>query len=253
MSGLAVVTGGARGLGLGIGRALLARSVVDRVVAWDLSPDQAPEDRTDGISVVACDVQVEASVRACYEALGEVPTVLVNNAGGGRFDREPDPDAVPFDPFAPVEAWRETVDLNLTAGHIVTRVVGPNLQRGAAICNVASIAGQTPNALYAYAAAKAGVIHWSRCLALALAPKGIRVNSVAPGFIYTRAWQAMAPDKALFDAVVGGRVPLGTEQSAQDIGETVAFLCSSAASQITGQCLAIDGGATLGQPLVGGS
>jgi NAD(P)-dependent dehydrogenase (short-subunit alcohol dehydrogenase family) len=247
-----VVTGGARGLGLGIGRALLDAAVVDRVVAWDLHPDQAPEEITPGLAVVGCDVQVEASVRACFEALGETPTVLVNNAGGGRFDREPDPDALPFDPFGPVEAWRESVDLNLTAAHIVTRVVGPHLQRGAAICNVASIAGQTANALFAYAAAKAGIIHWTRCLALAVAGRGVRVNAVAPGFIYTRAWQALAPDKALFDAVVGGRVPLGTEQSATDIGQAVAFLCSAAAGQITGQCLAIDGGATLGQPLVGG-
>src|SRR5207247_849000 len=83
-------------------------------------------------------------------------------------------------PFGPVDAWRDTVDLNLTSAFIVTRCIGPRLTRGAAICNTASIAGVMPGRLYAYGAAKAALIHWTKSLALSLAPEGIRSNAGAP-------------------------------------------------------------------------
>ncbi len=248
MTRVALVTGGARGLGVGICRALIARGVVERVVAFDLDPGDAPAD----VEAVACDVQDEVSVRAAYAGLGLVPDVLVNNAGGARMDAPSAAELQPFEPFAPIETWRQTVDLNLSSAHLVTRVIGPDLQRGAAICNTSSIAGIIPGSLFAYGAAKAGLIHWTKSLALALAPKGIRVNAVAPGLIYTRLWEALAPDRAGFDAAVRTLVPMGTEQTATDIGEAVAYLCSPAAAQVTGQVIAVDGGATLGRPPLGG-
>jgi NAD(P)-dependent dehydrogenase (short-subunit alcohol dehydrogenase family) len=244
MRRVALVTGGARGLGLGICRTLIARGVVERVVALDLDPTDAPAD----LEAVACDVQDETSVRAAFDALGLVPDVLVNNAGGARMDGPADSELVPFDPFAPMETWRQTIDLNLSSAHLVTRVVGPHLQPGAAICNTASIAGIMPGSLFAYGAAKAGLIHWTKSLALALAPRGIRVNAVAPGLIYTRLWETLAPERSAFDAAVKMLIPMGTEQTAVDIGEAVAYLCSAAAAQVTGQVIAIDGGATLGRP-----
>ena len=179
------------------------------------------------------------------EAIGVVPTVLVNNAGGGRIDPTR-ADINPFDPFGPVDLWREQVDLNLTAAYVVTKVVGPTLERGAAICNTASIAGLMPGPLFAYGAAKAGLIHWTKSLALALAPRGIRVNAVAPGFIYTRLWEQLAP-REMFDQMVKGTVPLGTDQTPDDIANAVAFLCSERAAQITGQVIAIDGGTNVGR------
>jgi NAD(P)-dependent dehydrogenase (short-subunit alcohol dehydrogenase family) len=228
-------------------RALLADGVVDRVAVLDLDVDLEGAAVPADVTLHACDVTDEGAVRGVVESLGEVPTVLVNNAGGGR--AHPDrTDAIPMDPFGPVDLWRETVDLNLTAAHVVTRVVGPTLERGAAICNTASIAGQTPNPLYAYGAAKAATIHWTRSVALALAPRGIRVNAVAPGFIYTRLWSQIVP-KEMFDMMVGTAVPLASEQTADDIAAAISFLCSSRAGQITGQVLAIDGGATLGRPM----
>ncbi|MBK9178537.1 MAG: SDR family oxidoreductase [Acidimicrobiales bacterium] len=241
MAGLGLVTGGARGIGRGIAEALVADGVVSRVVVLDLDPDEVP-----GAEVYACDVTDEDAVRACVDDLGVVPRVLVNNAGGGRVDPSRT-DVVPFDPFGPVDLWRDQIDLNLTAAHVVTRVVGPRLEPGAAICNTASIAGLVPNQLFAYAAAKAGLIHWTRCLALALAPRRIRANAVAPGFIYTRLWQQLLPDKSMFDAMVGGAVPMGTEQTPAEIAATVSFLCSDRAGQVTGQVVAIDGGSALGR------
>jgi NAD(P)-dependent dehydrogenase (short-subunit alcohol dehydrogenase family) len=241
MPGLAIVTGGARGIGLGIVRALLDQRVVDEVAVLDRDPDDISEAK-----VYRCDVTDEASVREAVGAIGAVPRVVVNNAGGG----EARTDVLPFDPFAPVDFFRAQVDLNLIAAHVVTRVVGPTLQRGAAICNTASIAGVMATPLFAYGAAKAGLIHWTKSMALALAPSGIRVNAVAPGFIYTRLWEQMAVGtREIFDTAVKGAVPLGTEQTPDDIANAVAFLCSERASQITGQVIAIDGGASTGRPL----
>jgi NAD(P)-dependent dehydrogenase (short-subunit alcohol dehydrogenase family) len=110
--------------------------------------------------------------------------------------------------------------------------------------------------LAAYAAAKAGVISYTRSLALQLGPLGIRVNAVAPGLIYTRIWEELGAaigggqDKArsAFENAVRTLTPLGREQTPDDIGLTVAWLCSERATNITGQIVAVDGGITLGRP-----
>ncbi len=243
MSGFAIVTGGARGIGAAIAAALLAGGEVDHVAAFDL--DISGADAPAGVTLHQCDVTDEAQVRNVVASLGRTATVLVNNAGGGKPHPERT-DNSPGDPFGPVDLFRESLDLNLTSAHVVTRVVGPTMASGAAICNTASIAGLMPNALFAYGAAKAGLIHWTKCMALALAPRGIRVNAVAPGFIYTRLWEQMLP-RQVFDQMVGVAVPMASEQTPAQIADSVAFLCSRRAEQITGQVIAIDGGSILGR------
>lgn len=250
MSGLAIVTGGARGIGLAIVEALLDQEVVDRVASFDLIAGDS-----DRASSHTCDVTDEESVRAAYAEVGEVPTVLVNNAGGGKLDdidggSQADRPSDAFDPFGSVESFRDMVDLNLTSAHIVTRVIGPDLQAGAAICNTASIAGLTPGQLYSYGAAKAGLIHWTKSMARTLAPKQIRVNAVAPGIIRTRLWEAMMPDDDTYSTMIDTIMPMQQDQSPADIADTVAFLCSDRAKQVTGQIVAVDGGLTLGAPFV---
>jgi NAD(P)-dependent dehydrogenase (short-subunit alcohol dehydrogenase family) len=125
---------------------------------------------------------------------------------------------------------------------------------GGAVCNTSSIVGMlaTPF-LAAYAAAKAAVISYTRTLALQVGPKGIRVNAVAPGLIYTKVWEDLGaaigggPERArgTFDMTVRTLTPLGREQTPQD---TVAFLCSDRAANIIGQVVAVDGGIELGRP-----
>jgi NAD(P)-dependent dehydrogenase (short-subunit alcohol dehydrogenase family) len=144
--------------------------------------------------------------------------------------------------------------------YLVSREVAPRMKSGGAICNTSSIAGQQASpVLAAYAAAKAGVISYTKSLALQLGPSGIRVNAVAPGLIYTKVWEDLgaalgggdANARATFDAVVRQLVPLGREQTQADIGRTVAWLCSDKAINVTGQVIAVDGGITLGQARIG--
>ena len=250
MPGLGIVTGGAQGIGSAIVDALLDQGIVERVAVFDLQPE-ALGSPPPSVTVHRCDVTDEASVRAAYDDVGEVPTVLVNNAGGGdigTIERGADANApVPtsFDPFAPVEDFRRMVDLNFTSAHIVTRVVGPDLSAGAAICNTASIAGQGPTTLFSYGAAKAALIHWTGSMAKALAPRRIRVNAVAPGIIRTRLWVSLQPDDDAYDAMIKDIMPMNEDQKPSDIADAVAFLCSARAGQITGEVIRIDGGLTL--------
>ncbi|HXW85118.1 MAG TPA: SDR family oxidoreductase, partial [Candidatus Binataceae bacterium] len=108
--------------------------------------------------------------------------------------------------------------------------------------------------LAAYGAAKAAVIAYTKTLALQLGGRGIRVNAVAPGLIYTPLWEQLGAAigggdtraRTTFESIVQQMVPLGREQTTDDIGRTVSFLCSERAQNVTGQVVAIDGGITLG-------
>jgi NAD(P)-dependent dehydrogenase (short-subunit alcohol dehydrogenase family) len=158
--------------------------------------------------------------------------------------------------------WDETLGQNLRTTFLVTKHAVPYLrQQGGAIINVASIAGLVASpALAAYAAAKAGVISFTKSMALELAPSDIRVNAICPGFLYTRAWEGMATLMArsnpafagmtarqVFEAIVKNGVPMGREQTPEDIGNLAAFLASDLARNITGQWISVDGGITLRQ------
>jgi len=245
---VAIVTGGARGIGLAIVHALLDQDVVDRVAIFDLLDDAVDDER---ITVHKCDVTDADSVRAAYAQVDAAPLVLVNNAGGDPGGGDPGRGLAGTDngPFSDTELFRRMVDLNFTSAHVVTAVVGPDMANGASICNTSSIAGQMGTGLYAYGAAKAAIINWTMSMARVLGPKGIRVNAVAPGIIRTFLWEQMQPDVDQYKDMVAARTPLLTDQSPEDIANAVAFLSSARASSITGQTLAVDGGLTAGPPI----
>ena len=150
--------------------------------------------------------------------------------------------------------------INLRTTFASTKAAIPHLSRGSSIINIASIAALMPSvSMPAYGAAKAGVIHLTKTLASQFAPRGIRANAICPGYLWTRAWEMIASQiknanpayegltaRQIFEDVVQNSVPLGTEQTPEDVGHLAVFLASDKAQNITGQAFTIDGGATLG-------
>jgi len=264
----AIVTGGARGIGAGIARVLASQGA--RVAVLDLDGPEAEKTAaslpTPGMAA-ACDVAVEAdtakAVRSVVERFGGLD-VVVNNAGVGRGPgvSQTTPQSLGTGTLSAAQ-WDEYLSQNLKTTFVTTSVALPYLKTrgGGAIVNIAAIAGLVASPrLPAYAAAKAGVISLTKSLALEYAPHDIRVNAICPGFLWTRAWEGLAaalqrsvPEYAALDPrgvfleVVKRGVPLGREQTPQDIGQLAAFLASDAARNITGQWIAVDGGITLRQ------
>lgn len=266
---VAIVTGGARGIGEGIVRALAGMGA--QVAVFDLDGDQAAkaagslDNGSVGMAVDCAEEEaVDAAVRKVVEEYGRLD-IMVNNAGAGR---------APLDPALfetrrwgtglaaqTQEAWDETIAQNLRTTFVGSKAAIPFIEKqgAGAIVNIASIAGLGASpALAAYAAAKAGVINLTKSMALELAPKNIRVNAICPGFLWTRAWEGIATvmqqtnpalanstARDIFLDVVKRGVPLGREQTPADIGNLAAFLCSDLALNITGQAISVDGGITL--------
>ena len=266
---VAIVTGGARGIGEGIARAMARDGAKVAIVDLDGVQAAATADSLGNGSIgFACDVadheDASAGVKRVAEQFGRLD-IVANNAGAGR---GPMPEEVPANfrgGITTVEAagWDETLGQNLRTTFLVTKAAVPYLREagGGAIVNVASIAGLVASpALAAYAAAKAGVISFTKSMALELAPSDIRVNAICPGFLYTRAWEGMATMMAksnpafagmsgreVFQQIVANGVPMGREQTPEDIGNLASFLASERARNITGQWISVDGGITLRQ------
>jgi NAD(P)-dependent dehydrogenase (short-subunit alcohol dehydrogenase family) len=266
---LAIVTGGARGIGAGIARVMASQGA--RVAILDLDGLEA-EKTVAALPVpglaLACDVAAEADADKAVQLVVERfrgLDIVVNNAGVARGARDPNVPQATGGLGAEMSAatWDEYLSQNLRTTFVTTKAALPHLKArgGGAIVNIASIAGLVASPrLPAYAAAKAGVISLTKSLALEYAPHDIRVNAICPGFLWTRAWEGLAaaikqrtPEYAALDAhgvfleVVKRGVPLGREQTPEDIGQLAAFLASDAARNITGQWMAVDGGITLRQ------
>jgi NAD(P)-dependent dehydrogenase (short-subunit alcohol dehydrogenase family) len=269
---VAIITGGARGIGSGIARVMAGQGA--RVAILDLDGAEAEKTAAslpEQSMGMACDAALEAdamrAVQTVVERFGGAD-ILVNNAGAGRGPLDPTVTRATggsggrVDDMT-VESWDEQLAQNLRTTFVMSKAVVPHLKArgGGAIINIASIAGLVASpGLPAYAAAKAGVISLSKSMALDYAPHDIRVNAVCPGFLWTRAWEGLAtgmkqaiPQYAeldprdIFLEVVKRGVPLGREQTPEDIGELAAFLGSTAARNITGQWISVDGGITLRQ------
>ncbi len=265
---IAIVTGAARGIGAGIATCLAREGA--RVAILDLDGAEAEKMAASlgaGHIGLACDVAEEAEAKAAIdrivEQLGGLD-ILVNNAGGGR-DMGTTSAGDGVGGLTGIEGhtqerWDEQLSTNLRTTFAATKAGLPHLkQRGGSIVNIASIAGLTPNtSITAYAAAKAGVISFTRSTALEGARHDIRANAICPGFLWTRAWEGLATGmkmrvpqfsdmtpRQVFEQVVQNGVPLGREQTPEDIGNLAAFLCSPGARNITGQVISVDGGITL--------
>jgi NAD(P)-dependent dehydrogenase (short-subunit alcohol dehydrogenase family) len=260
---VAIVTGGARGIGAGIARCLAAEGA--RIAILDLDGNEAEATaKTLGVEAfgLAADVSQEVAAR---EATDQVVArfgrldILVNNAGGGG----PNGMRSIGNPFTNVDqvGWDESLALNLRTTFAATKAAIPHLQRrgGGTITNIASIGGLIPSVqIPAYGAAKAATIGLTKTLALELGAHNIRVNVICPGYVWTPAWEMMAAGlkmrvpayaelapREIFLNIVKQITPLGREQTPEDVGKLAVFLSSDDAVNLTGQVIAVDGGITL--------
>lgn len=237
MSRTAIVTGAARGLGAAIcQRAVRAGyrvGVLDLVLAdCETFARSLPGS---GHVALQADVRDEHQVRAAFDAFGDVPDLVVNNAG-----------IVRFRPLLEqsVDDWRTVLDINLTGTYIVAREAGQRMVRrgSGVIVNLSSLNALSPGPnAGAYPAAKAGVASLTEHLSLELGPSGVRVNCVAPGFIDGGMSAPLFADPRV-RALRGGGVPLRRLGTVEDVANAVLWLASDEAGYITGHQLAIDGG-----------
>lgn len=241
---VAFITGGGSGIGAASAR-LLAREGA-RVVLVDLSGDAAAAVAAEaGGTAIQADVahraEIEHAVADTVAAHGRID-ILFNNAGIGSFGKTPDLD---------VETWERVIAIDLNAVFYACRAAIPHMPRpGGVIVNTASISGLGGDyGFTAYNAAKAGVINYTRSLAVDHAREGIRANALCPGLIETplTANSAMLPG---LDEHWRDVIPMGRAGTPEEMAEVVAFLASDAASYITGAMIAADGGQTAwtGQP-----
>ncbi len=234
---VAVVTGGGAGIGRGIARAFAAFGA--SVAIWERDPESAESaaEEIGGLGLVT-DVrdstEVDTALARTTTELGPV-RILVNNAGG-----------VFFSPMLETSenGWDALYRANLRHVILCTQRVARSMVEagsGGSIINVTSIEGVRAAPGYAaYAAAKAGVINFTKTAALELAPHGIRVNALAPDITLTEGMVSVAPPGA--EERFGFTVPMGRAGHVDEMGGAAVFLAGSMSSYVTGQTIHVDGG-----------
>jgi 3-oxoacyl-[acyl-carrier protein] reductase len=229
---VALVTGGSRGIGRAIALEL-GRAGASVVLGYRNGRQEAEQVAAEiGGRAVQADVSDPGSARSLVEEAGDID-ILVNNAGitrDGLLARMPDED------------WRDVIETNLSSMFYTCRAAARPMmkRRGGSIVNVSSIVGVHGNPGQTnYAAAKAGIIGFTKSLARELGSRGVRANVVAPGYVSTRLTDVL-PQEAQ-DAMLGA-TPLGRLGDPEDVAGAVRFLCSDEASFITGEVLLVDGG-----------
>lgn len=237
----ALVTGGTRGIGRAIAGELLTLGARVMLVARSQADiDAAVGELGDRVTGVAADVTQPADrARIVEHVAAQGPLhVLVHNAGSNVRSRLIDYDDATIE---------RLLALNLTAPVLLSRDLHPALRAagGASVIHVSSIAGLValPTGV-AYAAAKAGLAQVARTLALEWARDGIRVNTVAPWYTRTPLVEPVLSRPEMLAAILG-RTPLGRIAEPAEVATVVAFLAMPAASYVTGQCLAVDGGMSI--------
>ena len=229
---LALVTGASRGIGRAIA-VELARAGAEVVVGYRSGADEAEElAKAIGGHAVQADVSDPEQAARLVEEAGDIE-ILVNNAGltrDGLIARMSDDD------------WRTVIDTNLGGVFHTCRAAARGMmrRRAGSIVNLTSVVGIHGNPGQTnYAASKAGIIGFTKSLARELAPRGVRANAIAPGYIET-ALTDVLPDEV--QQAILANTPLARLGTPEDVAGAVRFLCSDEASFVTGVVLLVDGG-----------
>jgi 3-oxoacyl-[acyl-carrier protein] reductase len=229
-----VIVGGASGIGRAVAFALAADDC--RVIVADRNTEGAravAAELDDPHTAATVDVTDEASVRELFEQAGALD-VVVNCAGFSGLGLITE---------LPVEEFRSVIDVCLTGSFIVIKHAAPRLCDGGALVSISSLNGRQPAAaMSAYCAAKAGLSMLTQVAALELAPRGIRVNAVAPGFVHTPLTEPATHIPGVVEEYLEN-TPLGRAGTPEDVADAVVFLCK--APWLTGEVLDLNGGAHL--------
>ena len=235
-----IVTGGGRGIGRGMAEGLYRHGATVVLTGRTLSVlEEAATAMGDRAYGIACDVSKEAEVLALRDAVvarsGKID-VLVNNAGVNPIFKTIERTSL--------EEWQNIIDINLTGIFLCCKYLGGAIGEGGSVINVSSVAGHAglPRSV-PYCGSKGGVEMMTKALALDWAKKGVRVNTLAPGWVDTDLTHGLLEHdvhgKRLLD-----RTPLGRFARPIDMAGGVVFLASDASAFMTGQSLVIDGGWT---------
>lgn len=242
---VALVTGARRGLGraMAIAMARAGAEVAVNDIADGVAEAEAVAEEIRALGrkalVVPADITDGAQVREMIDRVAAEAgglDILVNNAGIIR-------DALLL--RMTDEAWREVLEVNLTGTFLCTRAAARHMTKhGGAIVNISSVVGVVGNIGQAnYAASKAGIIGLTKTCARELAPRGVRVNAVAPGFIRSQMTERL-PEQVRERML--SQIPLARMGTPEEVASVVVFLASPAAAYLTGQVICVDGGMVMG-------
>lgn len=241
---VAIVTGGGSGLGFAMAEKFTQAGIETIIAGRDKQKLDAAKEKLGSLChAIACDVSdlssIPGFVNDVLKQFGQVD-ILVNNAGINMKKLIED---------VTDEDFQKVITTNLTAVFVMSREVIKHMleRKSGCIINISSMAAQygLPKVI-AYSASKTAIDGLTRAMAVELGPKGIRVNAIAPGFIYSEMTAKALDSDPERKAKVFNRTPMGIMGQPTDIGEAALFLASDAAKYITGVVLPVDGGNSIG-------
>lgn len=236
---VAVITGGASGIGLATAKNLLSKGVNVVLVDWNEDVSRIAESLNERALGIRCDVSSDTDVKKCVddviEKFGHIDYLVANAGIGGGPNKAHE---------VSIDEWNKVIGVNQTGIFLMNKYVIPNmlLNGGGAIVNTSSMYGLVGTTMsFAYSASKGAINQMTRSLALTYARDNIRVNAIAPGYVDTPILAEVPKD--MKDAMAN-QLPIGRLGKDTEIANLICYLLSDEASFITGAIIPIDGGFT---------